>query len=179
MAVKPKQLSQKVGRQACPDPPAADEELATSGKENFRPLTMPQGTHRELSHRWMNHLLSSQGRVSSKLQGAVRSEVPSHVSLMDLVSEFIVGRLFQPGSELSTTVRYLFELTGAAPGTHDILVEHGEASMEPAGTSAAQVTFRYDTETFALLAYGRVTLNQAVSDRLIAVEGDRELAANF
>lgn len=43
----------------------------------------------------------------------------------------------------------------------------------------APATFGCDTETFALLAYGRFTLDQAESDGLIAFEGDHGLAAKF
>lgn len=114
-----------------------------------------------------------------------RLEPPAHLSekslpaIVDLISVFVVGRLFQPGSKLTTTVRYRFELTGAVQGSHDIVVENGAARMEPAGTAAADVTFRCDTETFVLLAYGRIKFDTAVADGLITVEGDRDLATQF
>ena len=114
-----------------------------------------------------------------------RLESPAHLSgeslpaIVDLIPVFVIGRLFQPGSNLTTPVRYRFELTGAVSGRHDIVVGDGTARMEPAGTAVADVTFRCDTETFVLLAYGRTTLGTAVADGLIAVEGDRELVAQF
>ena len=117
--------------------------------------------------------------IRSRLEDSAHLSTDCLPAIMDLISEFIVGRLFQPGSRLSRTARYSFELRGAVPERHDILVEDGKARMEPAGTTAAQVTFRCDTETFALLAYERFTVNKAESDGLIALEGDRGLAAKF
>jgi hypothetical protein len=51
--------------------------------------------------------------------------------------------------------------------------------MEPADTSAAQVTFRGEAETFVLLLYQRLRLTVATATGSLVVEGDRELTAAF
>jgi len=98
---------------------------------------------------------------------------------IDAISDFIVGILFNPGSKLATPVRYRFELTGAVPSRHDIVVEDGTARMQPAETAAPDVTFRCDAETFVLLVYERIMLAAALADGRIVAEGDRELADQF
>jgi hypothetical protein len=117
--------------------------------------------------------------IRSRLETSAHLSAECLPAVMDLIPVLVVGRLFQPGSWLSTPVRYRFELTGTVPGWHDIVVEGGKARMEPAGTAPANVTFRCDAETFPLLVYGRTTLARAVADGRIAVEGDRKLAAQF
>ena len=117
--------------------------------------------------------------IRSNLEASAHLSVECLPALMDLIPAFVVGRLFRPGSKLSTAARYRFELTGELPGRHDIVVENGDSSMEPAGTSPASATFKCDTETFALLAYGRTTVEKAESEGRMTVEGDRELVSQF
>lgn len=117
--------------------------------------------------------------IRSKLEVSSPVSAPSLRVIMDLMPGFIVGRLFRPGAKLSAPVRFRIELTGAAPGSQDITVEGGQARMEPSGAAAPDVTLRCDTETFVLLAYGRVTAVSAISDGRITVEGDRGLAAQI
>ncbi len=117
--------------------------------------------------------------IRSKLEVSSPVSAPSLKVIMDVMPGFIVGHLFRPGAKLSEPVRFRIELTGAAPGSHDIMVESGQARMEPSGPAAPDVTLRCDTETFVLLAYGRTTAVSAISDGRITVEGDRGLAAQF
>lgn len=120
--------------------------------------------------------------IRSMLEPGAQISPQGLPAVIDLIPEFVVGRLFQPGSGTSDTVgtvRYRWELTGAAPGNHDILVAAGQARMEPAGDAAPNVTFGCDASDFALLAYGRINFEQAVSDGRISVQGDRDLAAQF
>lgn len=92
---------------------------------------------------------------------------------------FVVGRLFQPGSRLTKTARFRFEITGAGPGTLDIVIEGGKARSETAASTVADVTFQCDADTFALVAYGRTSMDKAIRDGLVAVQGNRDLAAQF
>ena len=117
--------------------------------------------------------------IRSKLEPGTQISPQGLPAVLDLIPGFLVGRLFRPGSGLSNTVRYRWNLTGAVPGSHDIVVENGQARMEPAGTSVPNVTFGCDASDFALLAYGRIDFEKAVSDGRISVQGDRELAAKF
>lgn len=138
--------------------------------------TIPVRTYIDLR---ITELAVHEWDIRSKLEASAHLSAECLPAIMDLLPVFVVGRLFQPGPRLSTPVRYRFSLTGTVPGWHDIVVEGSTARMEPAGTAAANVTFRCDTETFLLLVYGRTTLDRAVADGRIVVEGDRELAAQF
>ena len=115
--------------------------------------------------------------IRSKLEQSAHLSKDCLPAVMDLIPTFVVGRLFRPGHQQGTSAIYRFQVTGAIPGSHDIIVEKGESRMEPASGSAADVTFNCDTETFALLIYGRFQVKQAESDGRITVEGDRDLAS--
>ncbi len=121
--------------------------------------------------------------IRSRLEPSAHISAESMPAVMDLVPTFVVGRLFQPGSRLTGTARYRFELTGAGPGTLDIVIEGGRARVEtPANAtvpSQSDVTFQCDAETFALVAYGRMNMAGAVKDGLVAVQGSQDLAAQF
>jgi uncharacterized protein (TIGR03083 family) len=81
--------------------------------------------------------------------------------------------------KLSAPVRYRWMLHGAVTNTYDIVVEHSRCRMQPADTSAAQVTFHSAAETFILLQYQRLTLVAATAMGNLVSEGDRELLAAF
>lgn len=138
--------------------------------------TIPVRTYVDLR---LGELIVHDWDIRSKLEASAHLPEECLPAMVDVISAFIVGVLFNPGSKRNTPVRYRFELTGAVPSSHDILVGDGAARMQPAGTDAPDVTFRCDTETFVLLAYGRITLSTALADGRIAFDGDRELAAQF
>jgi hypothetical protein len=87
--------------------------------------------------------------------------------------------IFPLPPERPTPVRYRWELRGALVQTHDIVVEQERCRMEPAGASAAQVTFRADAETFVLVLYRRLPLTVATATGSLVVEGDGALTAAF
>jgi hypothetical protein len=76
-------------------------------------------------------------------------------------------------------VRYRFILTGALPGTYDILVENATARIAPIGPAPPHVTFRCATEIFVLLMYRRLTLEPIMRAGHLAVAGDQGLMAAF
>jgi uncharacterized protein (TIGR03083 family) len=86
---------------------------------------------------------------------------------------------FRLDARLPTPVRYRFELTGAVPSTHDLIVENGTVRMEPAGTVSPHVTFRCETERFVLLMYRRLTLEPMMAAGQLVVDGDRGLTTAF
>ena len=61
----------------------------------------------------------------------------------------------------------------------DIVVEGDKASMEPAGTGKADVTFHCDKETFNLIALGRLTTENAIAADRLVIQGDKRLALEF
>ena len=94
-----------------------------------------------------------------------------------VAARIVVGRFFLPGSEIATPSRFRFDLTDG--GSHDIVAGGGELRMEDSTPDAADVTFSCSASTFALLAYGRITVEGAVASGDITVEGDRALAMQF
>ncbi len=115
--------------------------------------------------------------IRSKIDDSTKLASQSLQAVMDLMPVFVVGTLFRPGERQSASGRFRFELTGVVSGSHDIVMKNGDSHMEPVGNGPAGVTFRCDTETFALLVYGRTSLDKAESKGHLTVEGDRELAS--
>ena len=117
--------------------------------------------------------------IRSRLEDRARVSPESVPAILDLLPVFVVGRLFQPGANLSGENRFRWDLSGAASGSYHIVVEDGRARMEPASDEAAGVTFSCDAGDFVLLAYGRIGFAEAVSDGRISIRGDRGLADSF
>ncbi len=107
------------------------------------------------------------------------AKLPGNVAptLIELLPGFVVGRLFQPGSDIEEAARFRFSLTDG--GSHDIVAGGGELRMEASSAGTADVTFTCDGSTLTLLAYGRFTVEEAVAAGNMTVAGDRELAARF
>jgi hypothetical protein len=86
---------------------------------------------------------------------------------------------FRLDAQAPALVRYRFVLTGVDPSTHDIMVEHAKARMEPARTATPHVTFRCETDIFMLMMYRRLTLEPVLAAGQLVVEGDQGLATAF
>jgi hypothetical protein len=116
-------------------------------------------------------------------------EPEAHVSpasipaIMTTISESIAsGSLrwaFWSGPYLTTPVRYHFVVAGLGPSKPDIIVAGNTLRMDDAGDTTARVTVRCDTETYVLLVYGRLNLEDALASGRLMIEGDRELAIAF
>ena len=115
--------------------------------------------------------------IRSRLEGSAKLPDAVVPSLMELLPGFVVGRLFQPGSGIASTSRFRFNLTDG--GNYDIVAGGGDLRMESSTGDAADVTFTCSGSTFALLAYGRFTVEEAVAAGDITVDGDRALAVQF
>ena len=115
--------------------------------------------------------------IRSRLESSAKLPDEVTPAVVELLPGFVVGRLFQPGAEVARPTRFRFNLTDGE--SYDIVAGGGELRMEAAIAGDAEVTFTCDSSTFALLAYGRFTVEEAVAAGDITVEGDRELAAQF
>jgi len=74
-------------------------------------------------------------------------------------------------------VRYRFDLEADRAPSYDVIVERGKARMEPAGKEPAEVTLHCDRATFALMMYKRLTLDPAVAQGRVTIEGDHALVS--
>ena len=104
-------------------------------------------------------------------------------AILDVISESIAsGSLrwaFWAGPKLPTPVRYRFVVTEAGPRKSDLVVEGDTVRMEDAGNTQADVTFHCDTETYVLLVYGRLNLDEALASGRLMAAGDSQLARDF
>ena len=115
--------------------------------------------------------------IRSRLEPSAKMPDAVMPAVLDLLPGFVVGRLFRPGSQIAEQSRFRFNLTDG--GSHDIVAGGGELRMEGSTGDAADVTFICNGSTFALLAYGRFTVEEAVASGEMTVEGDRALAGQF
>ena len=116
--------------------------------------------------------------IRSGLEAGARLPDVVMPAVLELLPGFVVGRLFQPGAGLERAVRFRFELSDG--GAYDIVAGGGELRMEGALPEVgAEVVFRCDASTFALLAYGRFGVAGAVAAGDLVVAGDRGLAGRF
>jgi uncharacterized protein (TIGR03083 family) len=76
-------------------------------------------------------------------------------------------------------VRYRFVLTGAVPGTYDILVDNDTARIAPVDAAPPHVSFRCTTDIFVLLMYRRLILEPVITAGHLVVEGDQGMTAAF
>lgn len=74
-------------------------------------------------------------------------------------------------------VRYRFDLAADRVPSYDIIVESGKAHMEPSNQASAEVTLHCDQATFVLMMYKRLTLNPAVAQGRVTMQGNHALAA--
>ena len=104
-------------------------------------------------------------------------------AILEVISESIAsGSLrwaFWSGPTRSSPVRYRFVIAGDGPGKSDLVIDGNTVRMDDAGDTQADVTFRCDTETYVLLVYGRLNLDEAFASGRLIAEGDDELARLF
>jgi uncharacterized protein (TIGR03083 family) len=82
-------------------------------------------------------------------------------------------------SSFATPLCYRFELTGAEAGRWDVVVEYNKARLESASESPADVSLTCKTDTFALVMYGRLTLESARVAGRLNIAGDESLIPDF
>lgn len=117
--------------------------------------------------------------IRSRLEPDVHLSAESIPVLLGLVRGPATHWLFRPGPRLPAPIRYRFALTGAGASDTDIVVAGDTARIEPAGTAAATVTCRCDTETFVLIMTGRLLLPDARAQGRLVAEGEAEQVDAF
>ena len=128
----------------------------------------------------ITELIVHEWDIRSRLERAPVMSAESLPSIIEMFPVFVVGRLFDPGTSMPTSARFRFELTGVAPGSHDIVAGGGQkAIMESASAKRPDAIFACDTQTFVLLVYGRLSLEKLMAGGQMVVSGDTSLTAHF
>ena len=99
-----------------------------------------------------------------------------------LTKSFASGSIrwaFWPGPALDQPVRYRFDVPEPAAFKADIVVEGDRFRFEESSADPADINFRCDTGTLALMMYGRLDAWAAISKGTLEVEGNGGLAAQF
>ncbi len=112
--------------------------------------------------------------------GLAPGSMPSMVVL--LTKSFASGSIrwaFWPGPALDQPVRYRFDVPEPAAFKADIVVEGDRFRFEESSADPADINFRCDTGTLALMMYGRLDALAAISKGKLEVEGNGGLAAQF
>jgi uncharacterized protein (TIGR03083 family) len=104
-------------------------------------------------------------------------------SMIVLITESLAsGSLrwaFWGGPALSQPVRYRFEVLEPTLFRADIVVEGDKFRLEEPSESPAEVAFRCNVGTLALIMSGRLAVSDAVSQGKLVLEGDSGLASRF
>ena len=128
----------------------------------------------------LTELIVHEWDIRSSLEREPVMSAESLLAIIEMFPVFVVGRLFDPGANMTATARFRFELTGSVAGSYDIVAGGGQkAIMESASDKRPDAIFGCDTQTFVLLVYGRLSLEKAMADDLIIVTGDTSLTAGF
>jgi len=121
----------------------------------------------------LTELIVHEWDCRSRLEAAPVLSAESLPSILEMFPVFVVGRLFDPGVNIASPTRFRFELTGAGAESYDIVAGGGQkAIMELASDKRPDAIIGCDTQTFVLLVYGRVTLDDQIDAGNIFVSRD-------
>ena len=115
--------------------------------------------------------------VRSRFDGISSLSEESLPLLMERVPRRLELIKFSMDTVRQPLVRYQVDLGVDSTLRYDVIVEGGKARMEQSGGSPADVTLRCDRTTFALLAYNRLTLQTAIAQGHLTIEGAKSLVA--
>ena len=94
-----------------------------------------------------------------------------------------VRRAFRPDPSRPRPVRYRFVLTGAAAASVDVTLSPDGATFAldapPEPANPPDVTFRCAADTYAMIIFGRLKLNDALTRNRITADGDATLLNHF
>ena len=128
---------------------------------------------------WISELAMHGWDIRSRLESDAHLSNESLPVVLDVVPGQLIRFIFSPHTSLLAPVRYRFELTGAGARDYEIEIEGEKAVMRSAGAGEADVVFQCDTETFILIAWGRLTTDTALATDRLIIKGEIELAHDF
>ncbi len=121
----------------------------------------------------ITELIVHEWDIRSRLEPGAVLSAESIPAIIENFPVFAVGLVFDPGVNMPTSYRFRFELTGVAAESYDIVAGGGQkAIMELASDKRPDAIIGCDTQTFVLLVYGRVTLEDQIAARSIFVSRD-------
>lgn len=121
----------------------------------------------------LTELIVHEWDIRSKLEPIPVMSAESLPSILEMFPVFVVGRLFDPGVNIAASIRFRFELTGSVAGSYDIIAGGGQtATMESASEKYPDAILGCDTQTFVLMVYGRLTLEDQMAGGRAFVSGD-------
>ncbi len=135
-----------------------------------------------LRHRpdlWITELAMHGWDIRSRFESEAHLSDESLPVFMDMIPVQLARFVLRPGPRLRESIRYRWEMKGPGASNLDVVWEGDKASVEPAGTGVAEVTFHCDTETFILIAFGRLTIDRAIAADRLTIQGDNRLALDF
>ena len=153
------------------DDALAELEEADSDKPCYHPAgTISVETYLNLR---LTELIVHEWDCRSRLEAAPVMSAEALPSILEILPVFVVGRLFDPGVNITSPTRFRFELTGVAAESYDIVAGGGQkAIMELASDKRPDAIIGCDTQTFVLLVYGRVTLEDQIAAGNVFVSRD-------
>ena len=120
------------------------------------------------------------------IRSALEPSPPVSEEMIPVLMEKIPGNRGRPWSipfpDVTNSpgpIRYRFELTGVGVTKLDVVVEDNKARLETAVAAPATVYLGCDTGTFALLMYGRLSLDSAMAAGRLTADGDLGLVTDF
>lgn len=121
--------------------------------------------------------------IRAGLESGAHVSAASLPAILEVISQSVAsGSLrwaFWSGPKLPTPVRYRFVVAGQGPDKSDLVIDGNAVRMEAAENTPVDVTFQCDAETYVLLLYGRLNLDDALASGRLVAEGDSRLAQDF
>lgn len=104
---------------------------------------------------------------------------PESVPVLVNIAPTWLWMSFRPGTKLSSPVVFRFEVTGAAPSSHDVIVNGDSFRVGHTRRSKPDVRLQCDSEAFLLFMYGRLSAASGLAAGRLAMEGDAWLVEQF
>ena len=116
----------------------------------------------------------------------VRSELesdyhfsPSSVQVLCDTVPRAIRKSFRPDPEIKSPIRYRFNLVDIPGNTQDVIVTSGGGHLEEGSTESSRTCFNCSAESYVLIMYGRLKIEDALSLGLLRCEQGYELAIEF
>lgn len=128
---------------------------------------------------WISELAMHGWDIRSRFEIEARLSDDCLPVLMGMLPAQLERFIFRSGARLPEPICYRWALRGPGATRCDIVVEGDRASVGSPTTGTADATFYSDTETFAFMAFGRLSIEAAIGAERLTIDGDKKLARQF